>query len=934
MQQYTAKKDISNSNELAQLRTRVAELEREKITRQLATEALRQKEAYLADAQRMARMGICVFDVKKDQMTWSDEFCRLFDIDPKIFSATYQEFMAMVHPEDREFVDKKYKDAVQKREPYEIIHRLLLGDGSIRHVHKLCETVYDDEGNPLRSTGIIQDITERRLAEEALQDSERRFRTIFDSAGDGILIVDGKNRHILDGNPAITELLGYTLDELCTLTVEDIHREEDWHANKEKIELIASGQSVGAFELVFKKKNGSVLYTELTGVPLVIQGTSCVCGIIRDITERKYAEQALYKAHDDLEQEVQLRTAELRKEISQRICTEQALRQSEEQFRSLVGNIPEAIYRCKLDSNWTNINWESIFLSDTMEELSGYPATDFTLGVRTCASIIHPEDRQRVKDIVCEAVRKKQPYTLEFRIIHANGDIRWIAERGRASFNEAGEALWLDGALFDVTEQKRSERQLQESEQRFREMAESINDVFWMTDMTSNEVIYVSPAYERVWGRSRVDLVANARDWVDAVHPDDRKIVEGMLARMVKGETAEVEYRVVQPDGKVRWVWDRGGPIHYGDGRNLCLAGLAEDITERKQAEQRLQESERRFRAMFEQAAVGVAQIESKSGKFMRVNRRYCEIVGYTQEEMKSRTFQDITYSDDLAEDLENMQQLLEGKIRDFTMEKRYLRKDGLLVWVNLTVSPMWASGEEPNYHIAVVEDITKRKRAESERLTHERCQRDTLIREVHHRIKNNLQGVVGLLGQHAEQHPEIAEYLNEALSQLESVALVFGLRSQETSGAIILSSMVEAIANSVQCYVQLPIELSETPKRHPPARIDTDEAVAVALAINELLINAAKHHTTEDNKGDIKVIQLYHAGRVELSIINQGGLLPEFDFEHGRGLGTGLALVKSMLPRKGVDLRITGDGDLVTAQLNLGSPLVQNVGDGWLDQG
>jgi two-component system, NarL family, sensor kinase len=139
------------------------------------------------------------------------------------------------------------------------------------------------------------------------------------------------------------------------------------------------------------------------------------------------------------------------------------------------------------------------------------------------------------------------------------------------------------------------------------------------------------------------------------------------------------------------------------------------DITQRKQVEAALRESEERFRAIFEQAAVGVAQIETSTGRFIRVNQKYGDIVGLKPEEMTATTFMAITHQDDLQADLDNIQKLREGLIRNFSREKRYIRRDGSLVWVNLTVSPMWDRGQPPNCHIAVVEDITERKRTEEQ---------------------------------------------------------------------------------------------------------------------------------------------------------------------------------------------------------------------------
>jgi PAS domain S-box-containing protein len=137
---------------------------------------------------------------------------------------------------------------------------------------------------------------------------------------------------------------------------------------------------------------------------------------------------------------------------------------------------------------------------------------------------------------------------------------------------------------------------------------------------------------------------------------------------------------------------------------------------QRKRGEKALRESEERFRTLFEQAAVGVAQIETKTGRFLRINQKYCDIVGYSVEELRSRSVQEIIHPDDLQADLDSMEKLIKGDITDFAMEKRYSHKKGKIVWVNITVSRMWGAGQEPNYHIAVIEDVTERKNEEQRR--------------------------------------------------------------------------------------------------------------------------------------------------------------------------------------------------------------------------
>lgn len=143
------------------------------------------------------------------------------------------------------------------------------------------------------------------------------------------------------------------------------------------------------------------------------------------------------------------------------------------------------------------------------------------------------------------------------------------------------------------------------------------------------------------------------------------------------------------------------------DGLGRMQASLASSLSE-------LRESEARFRVVFEQAAVGVAQLDSNTGAFLHINQKYCDILGYSQEEMRHIDFQSITPPEDVDLILARMKQLKAGIIREFALEKRYIRKDGSIVWAHVNVSPMWQPGEQPNYHIAVVEDISARKHAEA----------------------------------------------------------------------------------------------------------------------------------------------------------------------------------------------------------------------------
>jgi len=283
---------------------------------------------------------------------------------------------------------------------------------------------------------------------------------------------------------------------------------------------------------------------------------------------------------------------------------------------------------------------------------------------------------------------------------------------------------------------------------------------------------------------------------------------------------------------------------------------------ERVEAQEALRESEAKFRVLFEQAAVGVAQIETATGRFMRINQRYGDIIGYSQEEMISRTFQEITYPEDLQEDLRNMEELVAGKIREFSMEKRYHHKNGDLTWVHLTVSPMWAPGELPDYHIAVVQDITKRKRAEEARkqieervrilsqqlLRSQEEERRRISRELHDDIGQNLSALkIGLEGPWTNQLeglPEVRQKFKECSQILqETIQGVRDMAHNLRPSSIDQLGLVKAAQQYCEEFsAKHRIQVDFITAGIDDAFLDYDTRIALYRLIQEGLININKH--------------------------------------------------------------------------------------------
>ncbi|MBD0253760.1 MAG: PAS domain S-box protein, partial [Rubrobacter sp.] len=243
-----------------------------------------------------------------------------------------------------------------------------------------------------------------------------------------------------------------------------------------------------------------------------------------------------------------------------------------------------------------------------------------------------------------------------------------------------------------------------------RAVAASSNGIV-ITDpkLPDNPIIYVNPAFERISGYPVEEVLGlNCR----FLQGDDRDqpALEELRAALAEEQESSVILKNYRKDGTPFWNELYVSPIHDEGGTLTNFVGVQNDITERRNIEEVLRESEERFRATFEHAAIGAAQV-GIDGRWLRVNRRLGEIVGYEPEELLKTTFQDITHPDDLEGDIEQMGRLLKGELQTYTLEKRYLRRDGLVVWVNLTVSLVRDSSGEPAYFIAVVEDISERKK-------------------------------------------------------------------------------------------------------------------------------------------------------------------------------------------------------------------------------
>lgn len=258
-------------------------------TLELTDRLLNLERIHLAEAQHLAHIGSWELDLASDKLKWSDEIFQLFEIDKNQFAATYDAFLNIIHPDDRDAVNRAFADSLAKRQPYEISHRLLMADGRIKWVSERGVTDYGSDGKPTRSSGTVQDITVRKLAEDALRSSERKLQMLLDHAADAVFIANAQERWVYVNDQTVA-LLGYSREELYQMSIYDIVPPSSRELYRQEFQQLRQEAQVWTRELRLIHQDGHRVPVEMNAV-LLPDGN--VYGSCRDISERKRVEDEL-----------------------------------------------------------------------------------------------------------------------------------------------------------------------------------------------------------------------------------------------------------------------------------------------------------------------------------------------------------------------------------------------------------------------------------------------------------------------------------------------------------------------------------------------------------------------------------------------------------------------------------------------------------------
>lgn len=618
--------------------------------------------------------------------------------------------------EDLQLIEERLRLLSPKTPVVTIENRVYDGKGRVRWMEFVNRAIFDDQGQLKQMQSVGRDISERVLAEQRLQEGEQRWKFALESSGFGVWDWD-LTRDTIFRSSQFKVMLGYSADEPiadAALGWQGMVHPEDLPGT----ELAVNDhlmQRTDSFDREFRMRCKDGSWKWVMGRGKVIrrddqQRALRMTGTLEDISRRKAAEER--EEHN------------LQLIVEGAPCTAVL----EAILRSVEAGHPGM--RCSVmlaDETGTRLRLQA---APTLPEyvkkaLDGTPiAPDIGIcGVATFSGkrVICPDvlADPRLEPFHKLAEKARLLACWSEPVVSGAGQVLGAFACYRREIHTPNQqeiqAITAAARLAALTiEREERKLALQVSEERYARAMRATTDGLWEWNILTGET-YLSPRWKQMLGFEEADQLGKDQEsFMSRLHPEDwPRVQAARKAHFEKRVPYQVELRLCNKNGEYRWFLTRGEADWNERGEAVRMTGTISDIADRKLAEQALLASEQRFRAVFEQAAVGVAEMDTTTGRFLSVNQRICEINQRSRDEMLKLTFSDLTLPEDLPKSLQRMKELKAGKIRSYNLEKRNLLPDGTLKWVNLTVAPMWLPGEPALRHVAVVEDITERKRVE-----------------------------------------------------------------------------------------------------------------------------------------------------------------------------------------------------------------------------
>ena len=870
-------------------------------------EALRESEARLRDAQALGLIGSWEFDVESGKIAWSDQTYRLYERDPALGSPTVEEEATYYSPEQalrlREYARRAIAEGADFR--YDLEADLPNG----RHVFysAIMHPIKDAHGRVVKLFGTVQNITERKRAEEVLRESEERFRQAMEATSDGLWDWNVETGEVYF-SPAYYQMLGYGSGELPGLAqswMDLIHPDERdgvLRSNQDCIE-----NRVPSFGIEFRMRGksggwkwilgrGRASARDANGRALRMIGTH------EDITERKKMEEELRSYSTQLEQLVAERTRELA---------------ASKDFAENLIQTANAIV-VGLD-NHGNVR----FFNQAAERIIGYTGKE--VEGRNWFEVIVPKDRYPEVWREFERLRAGGlPRNFENPILTKSGEERYVVWQN-SEVREQGQVVGTISFGIDITERKRAEEELRATRERLEYVIGSNPAVIFTgrprADYSDYDATYMSNTVVQMIGFQPKELIGNPRFWESRVHPDDLPRYHAELPRFWKEGHHVFEYRFLHKDGTYRWLREEARLIHDASGKPVEVIGYGTDITERRRMEEELRAARERLEYMITSnpAVIYAGKPLADHSDFVLtyLSDRVVSMLGFEPREFTGHPefWQRRVHPEDWQRVLEEMPRL--WKEGQYSFDYRFLHKDRAYRWIREEAKVVRDADGKPIEVNGYLTDITERKHLE---VALAKSQRLAAIGEtsamVGHDLRNPLQGIAGVVylakrnleSRKTTDRKAVTElldtiqeqitYMDKIVSDLQDYAQPLVPKLTETDLPNLIRQTLSTIKVPAAVKVSVEVEKAAQNVMIDPTLMRRTFANLAMNAI-QAMPKRGKLTVRVRSKGDSTIMTVEDTGE-GIPKKNLARLFSPFFSTKAKGQGLGLAVCKRLVEAQG----------------------------------
>ncbi|MBI1289371.1 MAG: PAS domain-containing protein [Flavobacteriales bacterium] len=623
------------------------------------------KQGLLELGEEISDSGSFELDLTNRKTKWSPNFYRITGIKPDtVIRRAF--FVSCVHPDDREEYERILEESIRTNTGKPHVYRFIRPDnGQVIHLQSNGRRV-NTEDNTVRWIGSVQDISERVRTQHELERSKASLMEAQKIAKVGSWEWEAGSEEVWWSE----EMFHIYETDKKNITIEDvrsfIHPED-----RARVDAITANDLNAMFTSVIEYRlllaSGQVKHV-VSSAKQIKDATGKVTrliGTLQDVTDSVQAtkEREAYR----IQRELTLHAAQI------------------------------GVWHWELDRS-------ELFWDDRCYDIYGIEKRP--ISTQEFVGFIHEDDRDAMQRCITESFISGD-YKAEYRIRVADG-VKFLMSRGKVTFGSNGQPTRMDGIILDMTERHEMETALRESERLFRDMAENITEVFWLTDWKLNEVLYISPQYETLYGLSVESLYEDPTSWSKAIHPDDLDRATVQFRELAITGKYDEEYRLVMKDGTIKWVRDRAFPVYGPDGSVSRVAGITEDITKQKLDKERIETL-----SLVASETINGVLIHEPDGKIIWANKGFTNITGFSSEEVIGKEPWSIVGGPETNQKLVEMTyaKIMAGK--PFTSVNSLRHKEGHSVWVNVSYAPILDDYGNVIKIVSIGTDITKQKEVE-----------------------------------------------------------------------------------------------------------------------------------------------------------------------------------------------------------------------------